>query len=65
MGLDSYIHYFFGENVVSFLDYFRDRKTIIFLDEFIRLEEKANAHSQVQSVFYKALLYLPLAQYLM
>ena len=43
MGLDSYIHYFFGENVVSFLDYFRDRKTIIFLDEFIRLEEKANA----------------------
>lgn len=43
MGLDSYIHYFFGNNVVSFLDYFRNKKAIIFLDEFTQIEEKANA----------------------
>lgn len=43
MGFDSYIHYFYGNNVVSFLDYFRDKKTIIFLDEFLRIEETAKA----------------------
>lgn len=43
MGLDSYIRYFFGKNVVSFLDYFREQRAIIFLDEFPRITETAGA----------------------
>lgn len=42
VNLESYILYFEKE-IVSFFDYFKNRKTIIFLDDSIRCTEKAEA----------------------
>lgn len=40
--LDSFINYFY-DDVVGFLDYFKDKSTVIFLDEPTRLYEKLSA----------------------
>lgn len=42
MGLESYILYFYN-NAVSFLDYFKDQKSILFVDEPNRCLERGNA----------------------
>lgn len=42
MGLESYILYFYN-NTVSFLDYFKDQKSILFVDEPNRCLERGNA----------------------
>ncbi len=42
VGIDSYIKYFY-DNTVSFFEYFKKDKTIIFLDEPTRIVEKGEA----------------------
>ncbi len=42
VNLESYIHYFF-QNTASFLDIFKEKKSCIFLDEPVRIEEHAKA----------------------
>lgn len=42
VNIDAYIHYFYP-NTVSFIDYFDNKDSIIFLDEPNRLEEKGEA----------------------
>lgn len=39
VGIESFLHYFYSETV-SFLDYFPENKTLLFLDEPNRLKEK-------------------------
>ena len=41
-GLEAYLPFFY-ENAVSFLDYFKEEDTMVFLDEPIRIEERANS----------------------
>ncbi len=42
LGLDSYVKYFF-DNTISFFDYFKDKSTVVFIDEPSRITEKGEA----------------------